>query len=168
MSSLSNKVKIFHRLNKLKLKAGVPLDDERHGFIDPKAIKKAQAAIDAKEDSYTEEVEAIIVRIDSTWEDIRAEKDDKKAKQLQSELYNYANNILDVADTFSYKLMKHFGKSLRDFCEKIDIKNKAHHVIVQAHIDVMWVAFQNNIKDEGGPQAAELKKIVAQAIEKHG
>lgn len=163
----ANKVTIMHRLNKLKLKAGVGLMDERMGFIDPKALLRAQASIDNKADSYSDEIKAVIVRLESTWDDLKKENDAKKRKRLTSELHNYANNVKDIAETFKYKLMGHFGKSLRDFCEKIDVGNKAHHIIVQAHIDVMDVACQQNIKDEGGPVANELISIVAKAIEQH-
>lgn len=166
-SKKSAKVTIMHRLNKLKLKAGAGLMDERLGFIDSKALLRAQAAIDKKADSYSDEIRAVIVRLESTWDDLKKEKDAKKRKRLTSELYNYANNVKDIAETFKYRLMGHFGKSLRDFCEKVDIENKAHHTIVQAHIDVMDVACQQNIKDEGGPVANELISIVAKAIEQH-
>jgi len=168
MSDLNKKVKIMHRLNRLKLKAGIPIDDDRLGYIDPAAIKKAQAAINSQEGAYAGEVEEILVRLDSTWEDLKKEKNEKNVKRMVSELYNFANNVKDMADTFEYGLMGHFGESLREFCEKIDVSKDAHHVIVQAHIDVMWVAFKHNIKDEGGPQAGELKAMLTRAIEKHG
>jgi len=167
MSNFSDKVKIQHRLNRLKLKAGVALDDERLGYIDPKAIKRAQDAIDSQESSYAGEVEEVLVKLDSTWEDLKSEKDKKKTKKLANQIYNYANNIKDMAETFKYKLMGEFGQSLRDFCEKVDADKEEHRIIVQAHIDVMWVAFKHNIKDEGGPQAKELKNMLAKAIEKH-
>ncbi len=167
MSNFSEKIKIQHRLNRLKLRAGIAIDDERLGYIDPKAIKKAQAAIDGHEADYSTEVEEVLVKLDSTWEDLKSEKDKKKAKVLSNQLYNYANNVKDMAETFNYKLMGSFGQSLRDFCEKIDAGKEEHQIITQAHIDVMWVAFKHNIKDEGGPQAKELKAMLAKAIEKH-
>lgn len=167
MSNYSEKVKKMHRLNRLKLKAGVGLDDNRLGYIDPAAINRAQNAINNQEDSYAGEVEEVLVKLDSTWEDIKSNKDEKKVKKLRSELFNYANNVKDMAETFNYQLMGAFGKSLRDFCEKLDVGNEAHLVIVQAHIDVMWIAFKHNIKDEGGSQAKELKGMLDRAIEKH-
>ncbi|MCB9991559.1 MAG: hypothetical protein H6867_09330 [Rhodospirillales bacterium] len=167
MSNFSDKVKKLHRMNKLKLKAGVPMDDEKFGYIDPAAIKRAQASIDNKEDSYIREVEEVLVKLDSTWEDIKNNKDEKQNKKLITDLSNYANNIKDMAETFGYKLMGSFGESLRDFCEKIDVGNEAHFVIVQAHIDVMWIAFKHNIKDEGGPQAKDLEQMLGQAIAKY-
>ena len=167
MNNFSKKIKIQHRLNRLNLKAGVAIDDERLGYIDPKAIEKAQAAIDSQESSYTGEVEEVLVKLDSTWEDLKNEKDAQKIKKGISRLYNFANNIKDMAETFDYGLMGYFGQSLRDFCEKIDVALEAHRIIVQAHIDVMWVAFNHDIKDEGGIQASELKNMLAQAISKH-
>ena len=167
MSNFSDKVKIQHRLNKLKLKAGIAIDDERHGHIDPKAIKKAQQAIDKGEESYSDEVEIVLVKLDSAWSDLKKQKDAAKIKTHKSELYNNANNVKDMAETFHYKLMQHFGESLRDFCEKLDVAKEEHHTIVQAHIDVMWIAFKNNIKDEGGAQGKELQKMLVTAIEKY-
>ena len=165
--SSSKKVEFFHRINKLKLKAGADPDDTRQGFIDSKALKRAQNAIDEKEGEYTQELEEILVKLDSSWEDVKNAKDAKKAKKSINQLYNFANNIKDLADTFGYRLMDHFSKSLRDFCENLDPARDEHRIIVQAHIDVMWIVYRENIKDEGGPKAEELKLIVAKAIEKY-
>ena len=166
--SNSKKVQILHRINKLKLKAGADLDDKRSGFIDPLAIHKAQKAIDDKEDEYGNELNAVLVQLDSVWTDMKTMKDEKKIKKAQDQMFNFANNVKDLAETYSYHLMKHFGQSLRDFCTKFDVEKKPHHIIIQAHMDVMRVAFEQGIKDEGGPAAQELKKIVAKAIEQHG
>ena len=167
MSELTKKVKIFHRLNKLKRKAGAESNDSKPGFIDPVAIEKAQGFIGDQESHYSEEVSKILDRLTNTWSELKIEKDDKRAQMQLSWLYNYANNIKDMAETYNYKLMDHFGKSLRDFCEYIDVRNSAHHVIVEAHINVMRIAYNENIKDHGNPKAEELKKIVGKAIEKY-
>lgn len=161
------KVRIFHRINKLKRKAGAESNDDRPGFIDPSLIKKAQGYIADQEEHYPEEVSNILARLSNTWNELKAEKDEKRAQTQLSWLYNYANNIKDMAETYHYRLMEHFGKSLRDFCEYIDVRNKAHHVIVDAHINVMRIAYSENIKDQGSPKAEELKQIVAMAIEKY-
>lgn len=169
MNDLSDdkRVTIFHRLNMLKMKAGAQLDDERYGFINSMGVKKAQASIDKEEENYSKEIEAIIVKLETAWEDLKNTDDPKKQKKLLHELYNYANNVKDIATTFNYSLMGYFGKSLRDFCEKIDLADTAHHTIVQAHIDVMWVTLKTNLKGDGGEQAQELKEIVEKAIEQH-
>lgn len=162
-----NKVQILHRINRLKLKAGAELSDKRAGFIDAGAIARAQDAIDSKEEEYGGELQEMLVKIDSVWTDMQTTKDEKKLKKLQDQMFNYANNVKDLAETYGYTLMKHFGQSMRDFCSKFDMNNEPHHIIMQAHIDVMNVAFEQGIKDDGGPAAKELMQIVVKAIEKH-
>lgn len=162
----SNPIEIFHRINKLKVKAGIPLNADETGYIDPSAINNAQKAIDAGETHYRSQIEAVLIKLDSTWKDLPAAPKNHLKKNLNI-LYNYANNAKDLAQTYHYDLMEHFAASLRDFCEKLDIAKKPHHIIVQAHIDVMWTTFYQNIKDEGGPAAQELKTIVATAISRY-
>lgn len=166
-SNKTSKVEIMHRLNKLKLKAGADLGDGRAGFIDPLALHKAQKAIDDKEKEYDNELNTVLVQLDSVWTDMRKMTEEKKIKKAQDQMFNFANHVKDLAETYNYHLMKHFGQSLRDFCTKFNVENKAHHIIIQAHMDVMRVAFEQGIKDEGGPAAQELKLIVAKAIEVH-
>ena len=167
MSFLSKRIEIFHRINRLKIKAG-GTDDSIAGFIDPDAIRRAQGAIEKKRSEYDKQLEEVMIKIDAAWDDIKNDKKDTRLKSHINKLHNYANNIKDLAETYSYKLMEHFGKSLRDFCEKLDRKKPEHLTIVQAHIDVMWVAYNHEIKDDGGPEAAELRLILAKAIEQHG
>jgi len=74
---------------------------------------------------------------------------------------------MDLASVYDYSLMAHLGKSLRDFSEKIDPCNPAHQTIVQAHINVMWSAYNENIKEQDGKKAEELQLVLAQAIQKY-
>jgi hypothetical protein len=143
------------------------VNDKRAGFIDAGAIARAQESIDSKEEEYGNELQEVLVKLDSVWSDIKATKDEKKLKKAQDQMFNYANNVKDLAETYDYTLMKHFGQSLRDFCSKFDVNKEPHHIIMQAHMDVMNVAFEQGIKDDGGPAAKELMMIVAKAIEKH-
>ena len=167
MSKNSNsKVEIYKRLNKLKLKAGIPLNEAIDGYIDPSMVKRAQGKIDEKEMAYKSEIEEILIFIDEAWKDTVSSSDLQRKKHLDK-LYNYANNIKDLAETYNYHLMSHFGLSLRNFCEKIDVTNDNHHVIVQAHIDVMWTAFDQDIKGDGGEIAQELKKVLSVAIKQN-
>lgn len=163
-NSPKDKIHIFHRLNRLKLKAGAELDDTRTGFLDPLAVYRAQKSIDEKAGQYGDELEQVLVKIESSWADLQAAKNPKDAKRARNHIFNYANNIKDLASTYNYELMDYFGKSLRDFADRIDPAIEAHKVIVQAHIDVMWVTFHHGIKEDEGPLAQELKDIITKAI----
>lgn len=159
------KVEVFHRVNKLKLKAGAHLHDGP-GYIDPHAIERAQTVVQKRENLYRNEVEENLKRLSQAWEKLKS-ADASKIEEGKEELFHYANHIKDLAATYRYELMKDFGQSLRSFCEKIDTDKKEHLAIVQAHIDVMMVAYKQNIKDNGGEQAIELKAMVDKAIEKY-
>lgn len=161
-----NKVEIFHRVNRLKLKTGAGLHDGP-GFIDPHAVNRAQSVLETKQTLYPKIVEESLKRLETSWKKFKEADNDNDRKASMEQIYHTANHIKDLASTFSYELMQHFALSLREFSEKIDVNKKEHHIIVQAHNDVMWVVYHENIKDQGGPKAEELKLIVAKAIEKY-
>lgn len=161
-----DKIEIFHRVNRLKLKAGASLHDGA-GFIDSGAINRAQGIIETKQSLYPKIVEESLRKLEKSWNNFKTASSDELRKSSMEEIYHTANHIKDLASTFNYELMQHFAVSLRDFSECIDLTRQEHHIIVQAHNDVMWVVYNENIKDHGGVKAEELKLIVAKAIEKY-
>jgi len=147
------------------LQAGLPVRGPS-GVIDPSTIKKAQTHIDEKEGEYTDEVKIVLEKLSDSWQSFKdAGADD--APEWIEKIYNYSNNIKDLTSMYQHDLMTHFGLSLREFCEKIDIEREEHHVIVQAHIDVMWVTYEQQLRSDSSEKAEELKKVVAIAIEKY-
>ena len=160
-------IEMYHRLNLLKEKAG---GDPKGGLgqIDPKAVSRADTVIMDMASLYPDEIKNMLNALNKEWTDLKGMDDaDKKAKQIEK-LSNTANQIKDLGTTFGYNLMGYFGESLRDFILKSDLSMEEHYTIVQAHIDVMGVAFRENLKDDdGGLQAEELKKMVRVAIEKY-
>jgi hypothetical protein len=159
------KVEIYHRVNRLKKKAGGD-PEGGPGYFSADSIHRAQRIIHEKEPEYTDEVKVVIDEISAAWDGVQNNAGEEREKSLEA-LYHAANHIKDLASLFHYELMKHFGQSLRDFCEKVDPDNKMHHIIVKAHVDVMLVAYNENIHSHGGDKAEELKLIVAKAIEKY-
>lgn len=160
-------VEVFHRVNKLKIRAGLSATDDSVFRIEKERIERAEAVVESKASLYPVEVKNVLKALDKAWTEAKAAGKPEKARPQLEKLFHKANQIKDLASTFNYVLMQHFGSSLRDFVEKLDIENPNHLVIVQAHIDVMWMVLNENIKDEGGAKAAELKAIVARAIEKY-
>ncbi len=158
-------VEIYHRINKLRLKAGLPVRGP-NGIIDPKKIKKAQIRIDSKEDEYTDEVKDVLEKLTQSWKAFQ-DAGASEAKNWIDKIYNYSNNIKDLTSMYKHDLMTHFGLSLREFCEDIDIDREEHHVIVQAHIDVMWITYEQQLRSDSSEKAEELKEVVAIAIEKY-
>src|SRR5262245_34427034 len=139
------KVEVLHRINKLKLKAGLPAHSQAQGIINPVKIKKAQNSIDAKEQQYPVEVEGLLGKIETSWEKYKTTNDAARPEFL-NQVYNFSNNIKDLAGMYRHDLMQHFSLSLRDFCEKINAQKQQHQIIVQAHIDVMWITYEEKLR----------------------
>lgn len=162
----NGKIEVYHRLNKLKLKTGFGLDEDKVGFIEPSAIARAQKRIEQKEQEYPATIKEVLDNLTATWEELKTSGPDKR-DELIDKIYNYSNNIKDLTATYQHDLMQHFSLSLRNFCERINAEKEAHQIIVQAHLDVMWITYNEKLKGEAGPKAEELKKIVAEAIKKY-
>lgn len=166
MSEKDDEVEIIHRINHLKRK--VVADTKRasmlgEGRIDPDAIERAQAVIDDSQDEYLDEVESIFGDLTKAWGELKSGE-----HQAVNQVQVYSNRITDLASTYGFDLMRYFSKSLRDFSERIDIANKNHITIGQAHLDVMMITVHEKIKEEDAPKAEELKAVLDQAIKKYG
>lgn len=161
----AQQVEIYHRINKLRLKAGLPVRGAV-AVIDTSSINKAQGHIDEKEGEYTNEVKTVLEKLSESWQSFK-DGDAEDAPEWIEKIYNYSNNIKDLTAMYQHDLMTHFSLSLREFCEKINIERQEHHVIVQAHIDVMWVTYEQQLRSDSSEKAEELKKVVAIAIEKY-
>ncbi len=163
-----NEVEMFKRVNRLKLKAGGGLNDGP-GKIDSSSIDRANSVVQNMASLYPREIKNVLSALDKQWNEIKdLPEGHEKRPKLAEKISNTANQIKDLAGTFGYTLMEYFGESLRDYILDTDLTKKQHFVIVQAHIDVMGVAFREGLKDDdGGPIAEELKKMVNAAIEKY-
>lgn len=162
-----DEVEIVHRVNRLKQKVHESPAEQEDGYVDSSIIRKAQAVIDNSHEKYTLEAKASLEEIVAAWAALKSGESKDTRKDIDH-LCRLSNRIKDMASTYGYDLMSYFGESLRDFCEKLDVTNQPHCVIVQAHIDVMWIAFNEKLKGERGQKAEELKMIVNKAIDKFG
>ena len=167
MSNSKGKIEVYNRVNRLKLKAGLSHTDPNAKLrIDPSTVNKADSIIEKKAEAYPTEVKRVLTALHQNW--VKAQSGDRKSvPEIMEKIYHNANQIKDLASTFNYPLMQHFGVSLRDFVEKIDMNKGAHRTIVEAHIDVMWVALNENVHDEGDERAQKLKSLVQKAINKY-
>lgn len=164
--STKDEVEIFHRINRLRRKAG---GDEHGGagMINLARIRSAETIIEKFAEKYPHELKLVLDKINGAWADIQS-PDMTIAKKGIEELYHAANQLKDLASTCNSPLMQHFGLSLRKFMERFDLSREEHRIIVKAHIDVIKVAYHANMKDGESEKAEELKMIVAQAIERYG
>lgn len=162
----NNDVEIHHRINKLKMKAGLPDHANALGQISTKKVQVAQKIIDDKEEEYPVEVSSVLAKVQESWTALKNTDGEEREKNLEA-IYNYSNQVKDLTSMYNRDLMSYFSESLRDFCEKIDPDNNAHHVIVQAHIDVMLITYEQKLLSETTPEAEELKKVLTKAIQQN-
>ena len=160
-------VEIIHRINKLKKKAGISLTSGKKGIVDHSAVQRAQQVIDDKETEYPPTVKELIDQISALWNSVKEMNDEAERKQALETIYHFSNNIKDITDTYGHNLMHHFSLSLRDFCEVVDLEKDEHHIIVEAHLNVMLITYEERLKSDETAQAEELKNIVKIAIEKY-
>jgi hypothetical protein len=165
MSDENTKVEIYNRVNRLKIKAG-GTQGGGPGKLDVQAIDRANAVIQKMSDMYPAEIKKSLEDLNAIWATVQAmpAAERKDAAQTMS---NTANQIKDLAGMFGFDLMEYFGESLRDYILNIDLSLPEQIIIVQAHIDVMQVAYSQNLKNQEHPLAEELKKTVATAIAKY-
>lgn len=160
-------VEVFNRVNRLKLKAGAGLNDGP-GRLDQSAIDRANSVVRTMASLYPKEIKNILAALEREWAELKETEEGARNRELVEKISNTANHVKDLASTFGYDLMAYFGESLRDYILHTELSQKEHYIIVQAHIDVMMVAFRENLKDDdGGAIAEELKKVIAQAIQKY-
>lgn len=158
-------VEIFHRVNRLKVKAG--LDPEATpGKINPESINRANNIVEENASAYEDEIKTMLSQLREQWNIVKAKGDD--SEESLKTLSNTANQIKDLGTTFGYDLMGYFAESLRDFLLSASLNVDEHYIITQAHIDTMDVVLRDGIKgDDGSSEAEILKNIVAKAIEKY-
>lgn len=161
----NQKVEIYNRINRLKIKAGGSLKGGP-GKLDQNSIDRADAVIQKMSDMYPNEIKKSLHDLDRIWEETKTISFDARGENARK-ISNIANQIKDLAGTFGFDLMAYFGESLRDYILDIDLSQKEQITIVQAHVDVMQVAYSQNLKTQEHPLAEELKKTVATAIAKY-
>ncbi|MBI2233870.1 MAG: hypothetical protein HYU57_02540 [Micavibrio aeruginosavorus] len=165
MSEDKPQVEIYNRINRLKIKAGGTATGGP-GKIDQNSIDRANAVLHKMSEQYPDEIKKCLEDLNGLWNETKAMASDKRSANARA-ISNVANQIKDLAGTFGFDLMEYFGESLRDYILNIDLSQKEQVIIVQAHIDVMQVAYSQNLKHQEHPLGEELKKTVAAAIAKY-
>lgn len=162
-----DEVQVVHRINRLKQKVLDESSQEAAGYVDSALIRKAQRVIEGSQALYMKHAKTTLDELAEIWRSLKNKTSSEAAADVQH-LGVVSNRLMDMASTYEYDLMSYFAMSLRDFTEKLNLSRQPHHVIVQAHIDVMWIAYNEKLKGEKGKKAEELKTIVNKAIEKFG
>ena len=159
------KVKIHKRENMLKKRAAAVLHTNEAGRLDPKYIEEAEKLIDDMCEDCGEEIGKNLEELSVCWTEMQTKSDDREKRTEQ--IFTLAHEIKDIAQLCKRDLVAYFAESLRDYIAETTLSVEGQRIIIQAHIDAITAAYKNDIYDDGGPAAEELRKIVKVAIDKY-
>ncbi len=167
MSKKVDEPKVIKIRNRLKSKVGRDPNDRSQGFLDPKAIDKADSLIEALCAECPKAIAGHLEKLLAFWLKMRDMENCKERDELAIKIFTHAHEIKDIGSMCGYVLIAYFAESLRDYIDQTEFNMKAQRIIIQAHIDAMLVVQKDEIKDDAGPLAEELKKMVKIAIDKY-
>lgn len=153
--------------NRLKQRLGDDHKDQEDGFIAPESIAEADKLILTLCLDCSTELGRNLASLTELWDKMKAIGETPERADISYRFFLQAHEIKDIGAICGYDLIAHFAESLRDYIGKTELNMQAQVVIIQAHLDAMNIVHQQGVKKNAGPQAEELKKMVARAIEKY-
>lgn len=159
------RIEVFHRLNRLKLKAGGSLHGGP-GRFDARELARAQAAVQAHAPKFPPEAAGLIAKMIDAYMGA-SELPAAERGPAMSRIGRFANELQSLGGMFDYPLVTRFGRSLRDFAEKLDDATTPQMTIVRAHIDALDVVMRGRMTGDGGEVGAELTRELERAMKQN-
>ena len=156
-----------YRQNSLKNKLGARILTNEEGHLSSENIREADKIIAKMCIGCENHIAQQLEQISTLWSDMKKIEDEALRYEKAQEIFTHAHEIKDIGALCGYTLAAHFAESLRDYISETTLDMKNQHIIIQAHIDAMNAVHKGKLKEDGGPIADELKKIVKIAIEKY-
>ncbi len=154
--------------NRLKNKLGARIHkNEEVGHLEEEKVDKADALIKELCADCQTTIAAQLAALSAVWGEMQKMDSSNARDEKAQEVFTIAHEIKDISSLCGYVLAAHFAESLRDYIGETTLNLKNQHIIIQAHIDAMNTVHKNNIKEDGGPVAEELKRMVKIAIDKY-
>ncbi len=161
-------IKIYKRHNTLKDMLGVRTPSDEPGHIDQELIDKADEIISKMCEECEQSIGEQVELLSKFWKEmIEAKNDADKRKEKSEKIFTIAHEIKDISSLCGYTLIADFAESLRDYIAETALNLKNQEIIIQAHVDAITTVHKNRIKEDAGPVAEELKKMVKIAIDKY-
>ena len=167
LEGTDSNVKIFHRINRLREKAGGSRHEGGNARLSRKVMDQARLVIAQEASEYPEKAADdldLLIAITSELMDATPEKQPK----ILDRLSKAANTIQSFGATFEYKLLTVFGRSLRRYTETIKNADSNQLTLIQAHVDAINVVITQKITGDGGEVGKALISDIQVALEKYG
>lgn len=160
------RIEVYKLTNYLKNKLGLSINSTEEGEIAPDKIEECDALIQEMCESCLETIGTHLDEIIKLWGKMKDMPQSQERQNLSDQIFIESHEIKDIASLCGYALCAHFAESLRDYISETSLNVEGQRVIIQAHVDAMTVVYKKDLKDDGGPAAEELKKMVKVAIDK--
>lgn len=154
---------IVHTINRLKEK--IRPRQNTNVYFTENDIAQAQNALDGAKGFKEQEEKLLIQNLLSLWSQMKELP--TKNNHLLTMFIIYINRLDDLSSIFSAEVIQDFVASLKKFLQKVDIENKSHRVIIQAHLDVINLAHHHKIEASQSEDAANLKRMLDLAIQQN-
>jgi len=161
------KVEIYKLANRLKARLGIAFKDQENGFLAPELIAEADKIIKALCVDCPGTLGKHLETLTALWAQMKDMPASPARAELSRQVFTLSHEIKDVALMCEYNLLSDFAESLRDYIGQTNLNIDAQVVIIQAHLDAMNIVHKAGFKQDAGPEAEELKKMVRKAIEKY-
>ena len=161
-------IEVFkQKYNLLKNKLGAQIRNNEEGFLAEESIEEADNLIKDLCANCAEEIKTELDKLTSTWNEMKDMPAGEKRNALGERIYTTSHEIKDIGSLCGYTLAAYFAESLRDYIAETALNLENQRIIIQAHVDAINTVLKADIKEDGGPEAEELKKMVKVAIEKY-
>jgi hypothetical protein len=160
-------VKIFHRINRLREKAGGSRYGSGNGQFDTKVMQQAHRAVEQLAPEYPKTVSNDLDKLVEATQQLLTAKPDEQQPTLQY-ISTLANEVQSLGATFGFNLITAFGQSLRRFTDNMGHADESQLVLIRAHVDTIRVVLTRGIHGDGGEEGRALIEELKKALRKHG
>ncbi len=121
----------------------------------PEAVRKAEAAVAALAQNFTEWMRA---DLDKALAALAKAKDSQPENAGHvREIFDVCHNIKGQAGSFGYNLITHVGKSLCDYIHDAGSASEQKLKVVEAHLTAIGFVLDREIQGDGGPVGKQMQ-----------
>ncbi len=129
----------------------------------PEAVRKAEAAVAALAQNFTEWMRADLDKALASLADARASQPENGAPLR--EIFDVCHNIKGQGGTFGYDLITHFGASLCNFIRDAGPASERKLKVVEAHLTAIRFILDRDIRGDGGQVGKQLQAKLRSLVE---
>ncbi len=134
------------------------------GMIDPKAIERAETAIELSRDIYLAQAKKQLASMREALKSLTKQR--KETAAPLRELYLYSREMKGQAATFGFLLLTRFGDSLAELTQKMTLVSDRQIELIDAHLKAIDVVISQEVTGTGGMIGEELSDGLRRAIQR--